>query len=313
LDADTTSLREQAGHRPLSVAALAEIAEGDGEPKVREEKVERGVVVGAMSASGLLRLNELRMVRIDRLSVVGDIVEVDGDIHGAVREEGMGLFSKSPGDGALGAPEVELSEKSAAMASGRTPSGVGAGSGHGRAASRRSEDQIGGVPTDRRREGASQSGGQQGSQPEMRLAAHLTSREHPPSATPVGRWVFLSMGCSLSGRKTGAAACGPHTNPSRRSSLERRAPPARREIRRSTQSVDGQVLDSVCNIPLSSQRAVPAVELIGKWRGVPQRVVRPRHRQHWVLQVALQLPSIPPELATASTVDGFPSTNSRDT
>ena len=42
----------------MVVASLAEVAQGDSEPEVREEKVEGGVVVGAVGAPGLLRLNE---------------------------------------------------------------------------------------------------------------------------------------------------------------------------------------------------------------------------------------------------------------
>jgi hypothetical protein len=46
---------------------------------------EGGVVEGAVGAPGLLRQNELRLVRADRLAVVGNVVEVNGDIHGSVR------------------------------------------------------------------------------------------------------------------------------------------------------------------------------------------------------------------------------------
>jgi hypothetical protein len=59
---------------------LAEVAESDGEPEVRDEKVEGGVVVGPVGAPFLLGLDELRAIGIDRLAVVRDVVEVDGDI-----------------------------------------------------------------------------------------------------------------------------------------------------------------------------------------------------------------------------------------
>ena len=160
--ARNTNIGERPENGSVAMTALGEEPGRDGEPKVREEEVEGSVVVGAVGAPGLLRLNELRVLGVDRLAVVGDVVEVDGDIHGTLRDAGSGEFPKRPGECALRKPEVESREEAPGVSIRGPPATAGTGVGDGGMFRGRSEDQVGQVSASSRGEGMGQGRGEGG-------------------------------------------------------------------------------------------------------------------------------------------------------
>ena len=187
LNATPTGIGEGSEDRSMAVPSLREEPHGDGEPEVRKQEIEGGVVVGAVSAPRLLRLNELRMLRVDRLAVVGDIVEIDGHIDRVPWDVGSGELSKRPSERPLGAPEVEEGQETTGEAVRGPSTAAGTSMGDGGTLGGSAEHEISEVSPSPGREGMGEGRGDQWDQPEVRLTAHLSICEGPTTGVSVGR------------------------------------------------------------------------------------------------------------------------------
>ena len=169
-------------------------------------------MVGAMGAPRLLRLNELRMSRVDRFAVVRNVVEIDGHIDRVPRDMGSGELPERPGERPLGAAEIEEGQKTTGVAVRGPSTAAGTSVGDGGALGGGAEHEIDEVSPSSCREGMGEGRGDQWVQPEVRLTAHLSICEGPTTGVSVGRGVFLSGTSShRCGRKTAAAAVVVHT------------------------------------------------------------------------------------------------------
>jgi len=216
LDAGLPRVGEETGYRALTVAPFAEVTEGHRQAKVRLQEVEGGAVIGAVGAPGLLRLNELRMVRVDCFPIVRDVVEVDGDVDGVPRGVGLGLKAECAGQRALSTAQIEMFENPAGVTVRSPSTGMSPRSGDGQALGRGPKNQVGDISADPRGKWVGESRGEKRSEPEVRLAPHPSiSKGTPSPSVPMGRRVFLSEANSLGRGLTAAAAgIGVHTESS---------------------------------------------------------------------------------------------------
>lgn len=198
------------------MAPLAEVTEGHREPKVREKEVDGGVVIGAVGTSGLLGLDELGVLRVDRLAVVGDVVEVESDIDRVSGDVRSSLLAERAGHRALGPPKVEMFEQASGVTVGCSAARVRSGSCDGRALGGGPEHEIGEVATGSHGERVRQGGEEDGAKPPVCLTTHVAVGEEPTASTgPMRRWVFLSVTNSPDcGLTTAAAAILVHTDSS---------------------------------------------------------------------------------------------------
>ena len=187
LNATPTGIGEGPEDRSVTVPSLREEPHGDGEPKVRKEEVEGGVVVGAMGAPRLLRLNELRMSRVDRFAVVRNVVEIDGHIDRVPRDMGSGELPERPGERPLGAAEIEEGQKTTGVAVRGPSTAAGTSVGDGGALGGGAEHEIDEVSPSSCREGMGEGRGDQWDQPEVHQQADLSRGEGPQTGVWVGR------------------------------------------------------------------------------------------------------------------------------
>ena len=204
-----------ANGRQRAAVPRVEPERGDEAEAVAEDR-QGGEPMSAVGAALLLGLHDLSPSRVEGLTVVWSIGEVDGDIDRFLRNERSNLTTEGERQGALGLPETEMAEEPAGRTVGVPPSTLGTSAVDRTAKDSGSEEQIGGIVESRGAEGSAEGAPQERKKPAEGGRSNLAVAEGPRSPTgPVGRRVFLSGPSSLDcGLATAAAAVLVHTDSS---------------------------------------------------------------------------------------------------